>query len=184
MSLDPRDRYHPTPIGAASVREEDGQWTLVLVREFAHPPERVWLALTDPAALREWAPFDAPRALDVTGPVSLVMAGADGSEVSEAVVTRAERPRLLEYTWEEDRLRWELTPTAAGTRVTLAHTVSDRSWLSRVAAGWHVCLDVAAHWLDGAPLGRIVGEDAKRRGWRALNRAYAGHLGVEAQPED
>ena len=35
--------------------------------------------------------------------------------------------------------------------------------------------------LDGAPIGPIVGEDAKRYGWDALHRAYAEKLGLEAK---
>src|ERR1700704_2256831 len=31
----------------------------ILVRELRHSPEKVWQALTDPAHLREWAPFEA-----------------------------------------------------------------------------------------------------------------------------
>ena len=34
-----------------------------LVRELRDPPAMVWQALTDPAQLSEWAPFDADRNL-------------------------------------------------------------------------------------------------------------------------
>jgi uncharacterized protein YndB with AHSA1/START domain len=33
-----------------------------------------------------------------------------------------------------------------------------------VAAGWHLCLGVAEHLLDGDPVPRTVGEDAKNHG--------------------
>ena len=33
-----------------------------------------------------------------------------------------------------------------------------RSWLSKVAAGWHICLDVAERQLAGDPVGRIVAD--------------------------
>ena len=55
------------------------------------------------------------------------MAGGDGSDRTPAEVLRADRPRLLEYTWDADRLRWELAPTPTGTRLTLSHTVADSS---------------------------------------------------------
>jgi len=49
------------------------------------------------------------------------------------------------------------------------------------AAGWHICLDVLAHALDGDPLGRIVGADAlKFGGWQQLNAEYGKQFGVEA----
>ena len=174
-----RARYQPTPSREMTARENDGRWTLVFVREFAHPPESVWAALTEPEELGEWAPFDAPRSLAVLGPVTLVMAGGDGTEQSPAEVTIAEAPRLLEYTWEQDRLRWELAPTPGGTRLTLSHTVSDRSWLAKVAAGWHICLDVMDRALGVTPIGRIVAGEATQFGWPALNAEYARRFGVD-----
>jgi Activator of Hsp90 ATPase homolog 1-like protein len=43
------------------------KWTLILVRELRHSPEKVWQALTDPAHLREWAPFKADGSLGMLG---------------------------------------------------------------------------------------------------------------------
>src|SRR6185503_14818751 len=53
------EQYDPGPARGAHVEKDDEKWTLVLVRELRHSPEKVWQALTDPAQLREWAPFDA-----------------------------------------------------------------------------------------------------------------------------
>ncbi|MFI5664393.1 hypothetical protein [Streptomyces sp. NPDC051684] len=55
-----------------------------------------------------------------------------------AEVVRAEPPTLLENTLGTDLLRWELAPTATGTRLTLRHTVRDRDWIPKVAAGWRL----------------------------------------------
>src|SRR5712691_9300937 len=54
-----REQYAPGPASGAQVRKDGEKWTLILVRELRHSPEKVWQALTDPAHLREWAPFDA-----------------------------------------------------------------------------------------------------------------------------
>jgi len=46
------DRAHYTPgpaSGARIEKENEDKWTLVLVRELRHSPEKVWQALTDPA---------------------------------------------------------------------------------------------------------------------------------------
>src|SRR5512132_3971775 len=51
-----REPYTPGPASGARVEKEGEKWTLVLVRELHHPPQKVWEALTDPAHLREWAP--------------------------------------------------------------------------------------------------------------------------------
>ena len=49
------------------------------------------------------------------------------------------------------------------------------------AAGWHICLDVLDHFLEGHPIGRIVGGDAmKFEGWQRLHAEYAKQFGVEA----
>ena len=66
-----REPYSPGAPAGAEVRKEGDDWTLLLVRELRHPPEKVWHALTEPAHLREWAPFDADRTLDASGPVKL-----------------------------------------------------------------------------------------------------------------
>ena len=91
-------------------------------------------------------------------------------------VRRAEPPRVLEYTWGEDLLRWELERTASGTRLTLRHTIGDRDWLSKVAAGWHICLDVADRKMAGQPVSRIVGDAALQHGWQALADMYSTRL--------
>jgi len=90
-----RESYRPGAASGAEVRKDGDTWTLVLVRELHHPPEKVWRALTDPAQLREWAPFDADRSLAATGPVKLSTVGAPAQHVSESRVTRADAPRLL-----------------------------------------------------------------------------------------
>jgi uncharacterized protein YndB with AHSA1/START domain len=156
------------------------RWTLVFVRDLKHPPETVWTALTRADQLAGWAPFTADRDLDRPGDATLTMidgaSDGDGAEPMPATVTRVEPPRLLEYTWGEDQLRWELEAAGAGTRLTLRHTLSDRDWLPKVAAGWHLCLDVAERRLDGESVPPIRGRDALNHGWQVLADAYAKRL--------
>lgn len=172
--------FRPSPPGQVEGRREGGRWTLVFTRELAHPPEEVWRTLTEPERLREWAPFVADRDLGATGEAMLTMIDGDTTEELPATVLRAERPALLEYSWGGDLLRWELAASATGTRLTLAHVLDDRDWLPKVAAGWHLCLDVAERLLDGDPVGPIRGEAAKEHGWDALREAYAQKLGVRS----
>jgi uncharacterized protein YndB with AHSA1/START domain len=169
--------FRPGPAQDATAVREGERWTLVFVRDLKHPPARVFRALTEPGELRAWAPFDADRDLGATGAATLTTGGGDGTERSPVTVLRAEPPVLLEYTWGGDVLRWELAPTAGGTRLTLRHTVEDKTWIPRVTAGWHLCLDVAERALAGAPVGRIVGEQAKAHGFDALHAAYEERLG-------
>ncbi len=66
----------------------------------------------------------------------------------------------------------------SGTRLTLRHTIDDRTWIPKIAAGWHICLDVVDHLMAGQPIGRIVADDALHHGWERLNDAYAARLGI------
>jgi uncharacterized protein YndB with AHSA1/START domain len=174
------DTYAPGAAAGASIQKDGEKWTLVLVRELHHPPAKVWQALTDPGELREWAPFDADRNLASAGPVKLATVGAPTPQVSESQVKRADAPRLLEFTWGQQNLRWELEPLESdGTRLTLWHNI-DRGFISMGAAGWHICFDVLSRLLGGRPIGRIVGADAiKFGGWQRLNAEYARQFGVE-----
>src|SRR5437899_2803452 len=88
-----REQYTPGPASGAQVRRDGEKWTLILVRELRHSPEKVWQALTDPAHLREWAPFDADGSLGTAGAtVKLTTVGAPTPRVSETTVTRADAP--------------------------------------------------------------------------------------------
>lgn len=175
-----REQYAPGKAFGAEVRKDGAQWTLVLVRDLRHPPAKVWTALTDPAQLREWAPFDADRNLGTVGVAKLSTVGAPTPQVSESQVKRADAPELLELTWGGQDLRWELEPLeSGGTRLTLWHSI-DRGFISMGAAGWHICLDVLGRFLEGQPVGRIVGVEAlKFGGWQRLNAEYARQFGVE-----
>jgi uncharacterized protein YndB with AHSA1/START domain len=87
-----RAQYTPGPASGARVQKDGDKWTLVLIRELRHSPEKVWQALTDPTHLREWAPFEADGSLDTVGAVTLTWVGT-GRPV-ETRVTRADAPRM------------------------------------------------------------------------------------------
>ena len=168
------EQYVPGPASAAQVRKDGEKWTLILVRELRHSPEKVWQALTDPVHLLEWAPFVADGKLGTVGSmVNLTWVGTGTS--LETKVTRADAPRLLEY----NDIRWELEACGGGTRLTLWHNI-DRRFISWGAAGWHICFDVLDRLLSGTPIGRIAGRDAmKRRAWQRLTAEYARQFAAE-----
>ncbi len=173
-------QYTPGPASGAQVRKVGEKWTLILVRELRHSPEKVWQALTDPAHLREWAPFESDGSLGTVGTtVKLTTVAAANPQVSETRVTRADAPNVLEYNWGAQDIRWELEAIGGGTRLTLWHNI-DRRFISMGAAGWHICLDVLDHLLSGTAIGRIVGSEAMKFGWQRLNAEYAKQFGVEA----
>jgi uncharacterized protein YndB with AHSA1/START domain len=172
-----REKYSPGSAAGAEIRKDGDNWTLVLVRQLRHPPALVWQALTDPAQLSAWAPFDADRNLATVGPVKLSTVGTP--QISDSTVKRAEAPRLLEYSWGGNELRWELEAAGGGTRLTLWHNI-DHRFIAWGAAGWHICFDVLDRLLANEPIGRIVGPAAMQfDGWQRLTAEYAQQLGVE-----
>ncbi len=175
-----REPYVPGPAHGAQVRKDGEKWTLIIVRELRHSPEKVWQALTDPAHLREWAPFDADESLATAGrTVKLNTVGAPGPHVSETTVKRADAPNLLEYTWGGLDMRWELEASGGGTRLTLWTNIGHR-FIAMGAAGWHICFDVLDRLLAGHPMGRMVGPEVmKFPGWQRLNAEYARQFGME-----
>ena len=180
-----RQQYRSGPAQGARIRKDRGlngedKWTLILVRELRHSPEKVWQALIDPAHLREWAPFDADGNLGTVGnKVKLTTVAAPALHVTEATVTRADAPEVLEYNWGDHEMRWLLEASEVGTRLTLWTNIG-RRFIAMGAAGWHICFDVLEHLLSGTPLGRIVGSEAMKFGWQRLNAEYAKQFDIEA----
>ena len=169
-----REQYTPGPASGAQVRKDGEKWTLILVRELRHSPEKVWQALTDPAHLREWAPFEADGSLGTVGTVKLTWVGTPTR--LETRVTRVDPPKMLEY----NDMRWELVAFGGGTRLTLWTNI-DRRFISMGAAGWHICFDVLDRLLAGQPLGRIVGPEAMQvSGWQRLHAEYTKQFAAEA----
>jgi uncharacterized protein YndB with AHSA1/START domain len=170
------EQFAPGPASGAQVKKDGlgkDNWTLILVRELRHSPEKVWQALTDPAQLREWAPFVTDGNLSTLGMVNLTWVG--NPKPIETKVTRADAPKLLEC----GDIRWELEDVGSGTRLTLWHSI-DRRFISWGAAGWHIAFDVLDRLLTGSPIGRIAGVEAmKSEAWKRLVAEYAKQFGVE-----
>jgi uncharacterized protein YndB with AHSA1/START domain len=168
-----REQYTPGPASGAQVRKGGEKWTLILVRELRHSPEKVWQALTEPAHLREWAPFEVEGSLGMVGTVKLTWVGTPTA--IETRVKRADAPKVLEY----DDTRWELEALGGGTRLTLWHNI-DRRFIAWGAAGWHIAFDVLDRLLAGQPISRIAGVEAmKLAGWQRLVAKYAKQFGSE-----
>ncbi|HEU0123353.1 MAG TPA: SRPBCC domain-containing protein, partial [Bryobacteraceae bacterium] len=88
-----RERYKAGSAHGARIDKDGETWTLVLTRDLRHSPEIVWEALTDPAQLREWAPFDADGNLGTTGSrISLTTVGAPEPHITETTILRADAP--------------------------------------------------------------------------------------------
>ena len=109
--------------------------------------------------------------------MKLTTVAAPTPQSSETTVTRADAPKVLEYNWGAQDIRWELEAVDGGTRLTLWHNI-DRRFISMGAAGWHICLDVLDQLVGGNPIGRIVGGEAMKFEWQRLNAEYAKQFGI------
>jgi uncharacterized protein YndB with AHSA1/START domain len=147
---------------------------LRFTRSLAHPPEKVWRALTEPEQLAAWFPHAIVGAFVTGGTLSFESREGD-DPAFEGRVVHADPPRLLEYTWGEDQLRFELEPDGGGTLLTFTDTFDEHGKAARDGAGWHACLDELGIALDGAPLpwDRVAH-------WREIYPGYIESFGPEA----
>lgn len=116
-----------------------------VARRFPHPVDRVWEAMTTEEQLRHWFPSGAAIEQRVGGEVHF----GENGEGGEGEVLECEPPRRLAFTWEDDRLAFELEPDADGTLLTVIHDFDDRAGAASFATGWEHCLDVLLHDLAG-----------------------------------
>ncbi|MCI2424222.1 SRPBCC domain-containing protein [Saccharopolyspora sp. K220] len=140
---------------------EDGRCELRFERGLAHAQEKVWRAITDPAQLRAWfveiLDYDRCR-LDFAEGTELTFVPKPEHDLptGQGRTTRIDPPRLLEYTWDAEVLRWELEadgPDAC--RLIFTNIVADRELAIAVASGWHAGLDQLAAFLDGRPVEQV-----------------------------
>jgi len=145
-------------------------------RLLAHPPEKVWRALTEDEHLEAWFPttIDGPR--EAGAKLEFRFRTLDIPPMQGEMV-RCEPPRLLEFSWGEDLLRFELAPQHNGTALELTVTFDEIGKVARDATGWHTCLDELVSELDGSKAEAAAhGPDDR---WHLLNRAYAGRFGAD-----
>lgn len=154
--------------------KHDGRPALRIERWFPHPPEKVWQAITEPDGLGHWFPAAVGGERAVGQTLSFTFEGQDAPH-SYGRITAWEPPRLFEFTWQEDVLRFELRRDGDGCLMIFIHVLGDRATAPATAAGWHVCVDALAAWLDGeAP--PPAGPSAE------LHQQYAQRFGLGAFP--
>jgi len=95
--------------------------TIRVEKVYAHPPAKVWRALTDPSRVARWWGAGDVRA-EVGHKFEMDM-GPWGKQPCEVLAVEAER--LFRYRFAEPTLNtiitWELAPEGEGTRLTLTH---------------------------------------------------------------
>ncbi|WP_381793218.1 SRPBCC family protein [Streptomyces niveus] len=133
--------------------ESGGRTALRMERGLAHPPQRVWDAITRPAHLAKWFPSEVSVDLRPGGEIGFHFPGEPGpGPAMTGLVTDVDEPRLFAFTWGEDHLRWEIAPDGDGSRLSLVHTFGDRFGAASFASGWQVCVTALGQLLAGRPV--------------------------------
>jgi uncharacterized protein YndB with AHSA1/START domain len=149
-------------------------WALRFVRRLPHSPANVWAAFTDPEQRKAWFP-DTMIGEFTPGATLRFVTGVDSIPEFTGTVLTVEPERLLEFTWGEDTLRFEIEPTDDGCILTLRDSISELGKAARDGAGWHVCLDQLADALGGVPHA-----DSGADRWAELHPEYVAAFGPEA----
>jgi uncharacterized protein YndB with AHSA1/START domain len=133
--------------------------------EIAHPPAKVWAALTTAEGLSAW--FVKEATIDLRPGGSASMKG-DNGHIYDMRVERVEEPAVFGFTWhvyglpEDDPRRtyveFTLEPTAAGTRLTVVE-----SGFAQLPGDAH-----------------RTAYDGNTRGWAGKLGELAGHLDAAA----
>jgi uncharacterized protein YndB with AHSA1/START domain len=139
-----------------TVVREDDRVGVRFERWLAHPPQKVWRALTESEQLRHWLPCDlvgerrAGASLELPfWPAHIERYGIEGPPLTGEIRVW-EPPEVFEWTWDTDVLRWELRPTDAGTHLVFTTWLGDTdpTSVANAAAGYHVCLQQLQELVD------------------------------------
>jgi uncharacterized protein YndB with AHSA1/START domain len=132
--------------------------------ELAHPPERVWAALTTAEGLGTWFGNSAEIDLRVGGRATLTW---DSGDTATLTIERVEPPRVFGYTWpvyglpaDDPRrtyVEFTLEPSGTGTTLTMVESgfaqVPDadahKTAYSGNTKGWTTELGELVAYLDG-----------------------------------
>lgn len=136
------------------LRSVDGRTELRIERRLDHPPAKVWRALTEQAELAAWFPAAVELDLRLDGRIAFTFAEGEDEFVEDpdnsGVIRAYDPPRLLEYTWGVEVLRWELAPDGPGCLMTLTATFDDRPAAASYTAGWLTCFSALDRALGGS----------------------------------
>ena len=169
---DPHNTPAPTPSPTATLTTTGTRPTIRFERDLADPPPTVRRALTDPEDLKAWFPSEiVTDRWDVGAKLTFVF--PENPEFTMGgTVLELDEPHLLVYTWGEDTLRFELTPTeSGGTRLVFINALTPGT-AARTAAGWQLCLE------------RLAGTTPPRDAWRPLFQQYTAAFEPELGPQE
>lgn len=136
----------------ALIEKVENGYTATFEHHFKHSVEEVWAYLTDNDKLPQW--FSELR-VDELREGGVIQFDMGNGTFEEMRILELEMYSILEYTWGEDIVRFELSQEIDGCLLVLIekiNTITDHT--PRDLAGWHVCLDVIDSLLNGYTIER------------------------------
>lgn len=126
---------------------KDGSFQIHFERHFPFSPSVVWQWLVDPDKLSKWLPGSTISPL-VGGQV-LYDFGDEVQATGDVISLQAPTTGAghLEHSWNWDGVptpsivKWEIQPTADGSRLSLNHREVPREPAREFGMGWHMILD-------------------------------------------
>jgi uncharacterized protein YndB with AHSA1/START domain len=131
----------------AKLERVESGYLAVFERHFNHSIEMVWSVLTENDMLAKW--FSELR-VDELREGGIIKFDMQDGTYEEMIITEMNLQSVLEYTWGDDRVRFELFEESNGCQLLLKEKISTLTdHTPRDLAGWHVCLEVINAVLDG-----------------------------------
>jgi len=140
----------PNMFAHITLREKG--YSATIERYFNQPRSEVWSWLTDNDKIPLWFP---ELRVDTLRDGGLIKFNLGNGQFEEMVIIDFVENEVLEYTWGDDFVRFELVDYRGGCKliftekmkVITEHTAKD-------LAGWHVCLDVISALIEGKSINR------------------------------
>lgn len=166
----------------ATLHTIDDKPVLRFERRLAHPPSKVWRAVTEPTELSQWFPAKVSTDLAVGARMRFTFedddTGIDETGFETGEILEYDPPKVYAFRWADSVLRFELLPDGDGCLLIFTQvlpgtgTHDDLPSAARHGSGWHICLDVLAGQLDGQQVN--ITEDS----WFAYAEQYVAAFGL------
>jgi len=148
----------------ADIKKVESGYIARFKRHLNHPVEKVWSMLTENKQLQKWF---AELRVDELREGGLIKFDMGDGTFEEIKILELKTNCLLEYTWGEDIVRFELFQEAEGCLLVLDEMIVElTNHTSKDLAGWHVCLDVIEHLLNKSEVG------SREEAWKKLYQEY------------
>ncbi|RZQ61738.1 SRPBCC family protein [Amycolatopsis suaedae] len=157
-------------MGDTTMTTIGGKPVLRFERVLAHPPAKVWRAVSDPDELKHW--FPAVIEAEAAAGASMRFVMDDGEDVTSGEVLEYDPPKVYAFRWADEVLRFEILSHERGSVLVFTHTLTEGQEFiaARNTAGWEVCLVALEARLDGV--------EAELPDHRPLMESYVEHFGI------